>query len=33
MFERSGETTPLAQTVAKKGTVRGFFRIAKKAAA
>jgi hypothetical protein len=32
MFERTGETTPLAMPVAKKGTVRGFMRIAKKAA-
>jgi hypothetical protein len=33
MFERTAEAAPLAQPVAKKGTVRGFFRIAKKAAA
>ena len=32
MFERTGETTPLAQPIAKKGTVRGFFRISQKAA-
>ena len=32
MFERTGETAPVAEPGAKKGTVRGFMRIAKKAA-
>jgi hypothetical protein len=32
MFERTGATTPVTEPVAKKGTVRGFMRIAKKAA-
>ena len=32
MFQRTGETSPVAEPVAKKGTVRGFLRIAKKAA-
>ena len=32
MFERVADAAPLAQPVAKKGTVRGFFRIAQKAA-
>ena len=32
MFERTGGTGPVAQASGKSGTVRGFFRIAKKAA-
>ena len=32
MFQRTGETSPIAEPVAKKGTVRGFMRLAKKAA-
>jgi len=32
MFERTGDAAPLATSVAKKGTVRGFFRLAQKAA-
>jgi hypothetical protein len=32
MFERTGETSPVVEPAAKKGTVRGFLRIAKKAA-
>lgn len=31
MFQRTGEAAPLAQPAAKKGTVRGFLRIAKAA--
>lgn len=32
MFERVGETGKVAEAPSKPGTVRGFFRIAKKAA-